>query len=484
MGKTQRLLATALLGAAHSATAETVDFDITDSSSTKNASGTIAESIIRRYNDQPAPLIPGIFTLETNGNQNWPWYGSGMIWDSLINYWGQTGDDQFNDLIQQGLYFQTGEHEDFLPANQTSMEGNDDQAVWALAAMTAAEVGFPEPRDSDTSYLQLAQNVFDSQAARWDSDTCKGGLRWQIFAFNNGYNYKSSSANGAFFQLAARLGRFTGNQTYYNWAERVLQWSKDSRIVQKGISSGQSWAVFDGADATQNCSEINHLQLSFSLALYLQGAAYLSNSTGANSNTSSMVDFVDGLLSTVSDSFIKNQTGILQETACSSFDTCATDMRAFLGSLSRALATTQYFIPSTSDKIAPILQSSGTAAAKACPDGDVCDYNWTGSGQSTSEFDFGSDLSTLNTLVANLGLAQVRTSDDGNAASTPTNSGGNSTATSTGTDNGSSSGSDNPSSSAAPSSGAADAGNGAVSLAGSSGMVALGIALVALVQLV
>ena len=93
--------------------------------------------------------------------------------------------------------------------------------------MTAAERGFPDPPSSSgvKSWLQLAQSVFDSQVLRWDTKTCGGGLRWQIFAFNDGYDYKNTLTNGNFMQLGARLARYTGNQTYSEWASKVSDWT-------------------------------------------------------------------------------------------------------------------------------------------------------------------------------------------------------------------------------------------------------------------
>lgn len=84
-------------------------------------------------------------------------------------------------------------------------------AVWGLAAMAAAECGLPQSSASagnNTSWITLATNVFNTQAVRWDTETCGGGLRWQIFTFNRGYDYTNTLANGLFFQLAARLARY------------------------------------------------------------------------------------------------------------------------------------------------------------------------------------------------------------------------------------------------------------------------------------
>jgi mannan endo-1,6-alpha-mannosidase len=69
-----------------------------------------------------------------------------------------------------------------------------------MAAMTAAEVNYPNPPSDQAQWLALAQAVFDDMAARWDTSTCGGGLRWQIFTFDTGYDYKNSIAPRVFLQ--------------------------------------------------------------------------------------------------------------------------------------------------------------------------------------------------------------------------------------------------------------------------------------------
>ena len=70
--------------------------------------------------------------------------------------------------------------------------------------MIAAETNFENPPTDQPQWLALAQAVFNTQASRWDNTSCGGGLKWQIFTFNNGYNYKNSISNGCFFNLGAR----------------------------------------------------------------------------------------------------------------------------------------------------------------------------------------------------------------------------------------------------------------------------------------
>jgi mannan endo-1,6-alpha-mannosidase len=117
---------------------------------------------------------------------------AGAMMGTLIDYWYYTGDDAYNDITQQALLFQVGETNDYMPRNQTRTEGNDDQGFWGLSVMSAAEYNFPNPPADKPQWLGLAQAVFNTQAARWDTEYCKGGLRWQIFTWNNGYDYKVS----------------------------------------------------------------------------------------------------------------------------------------------------------------------------------------------------------------------------------------------------------------------------------------------------
>lgn len=160
-----------------------------------------------------------------------------------------------------------------MPANQTKDEGNDDQVFWAFTAMTAAELGFPDPTGDDApSWLSLAQAVFNEQAARWDTGTCGGGLRWQIYDFNSGYDYSNTIANLGFFQLAARLARYTSNETYTEWAEKEWDWFTDSVLWDNS-----SYSVYDGTSITQNCTQADHTQWSYNYATGIAGLAYMYN---------------------------------------------------------------------------------------------------------------------------------------------------------------------------------------------------------------
>lgn len=144
--------------------------------------------------------------------------------------------------------------------------------------MTAAELGFQNPPDGDPGWLALAQGVFNSQAARWDAGDCGGGLRWQIFTFNTGYNYKNTAANGGLFNLAARLGAYTGNQTYFDWADKLWDWMYDT----VHLIDNQNYNVYDGTSIENNCTTLDHTMWTYTGGMMINSAAVMYNATGSD----------------------------------------------------------------------------------------------------------------------------------------------------------------------------------------------------------
>lgn len=193
------------------------------------------------------------------------------MFGALIDYWYFTGDDSYNNITTQAILHQVGPDNDFMPPNQTKTEGNDDQSFWGMAALSAAENNFPNPSDDEPQWLALAQAVFNTQAARWDNTSCGGGLKWQIFTFNSGYNYKNTISNGCFFNIGSRLAVYTGNQTYADLAEKMWDW-----VSAIGLRDAQ-YNFYDGSDDTINCTQIDHLQWTYNAGTFLVGAANMYN---------------------------------------------------------------------------------------------------------------------------------------------------------------------------------------------------------------
>lgn len=139
--------------------------------------------------------------------------------------------------------------------------------------MSACEMNFQNPPKGKPSWLSLSQAVFNLQANRWDDQHCNGGLRWQIFTWNRGYDYKNSISNGGFFQLAARLARYTANDTYAQWADKTWDWMAGSPL----FTPDQDYAVYDGAQIAVNCTNPTRIQWTYNVGTMLMGAANMYN---------------------------------------------------------------------------------------------------------------------------------------------------------------------------------------------------------------
>ncbi|KAE9963801.1 hypothetical protein EG328_011031 [Venturia inaequalis] len=387
-----------------------IDLDINSQDSIRSAAKTVVNGVLSNYTGDQLGEIPGLFPSP------YYWWSAGQVWDSLIDYWFLTGDQSHNNILSQALTWQASPDLNYMPPNQTRTLGNDDQSSWGLAAMTAAERSFP-PMSAIGSYLTLAQNVFDTQVARWDDSTCAGGLRWQIYTFNSGYNYKNSLSNGQFMALSARLYRFTGNKTYADWAEKAYTWS-----ATVGLISSQG-SVYDGCDVTKNCSTSNHVQWTSNAGTYLYGSAVMYNFTSRNKNWQ---DRTNLLLAQITKTFASNSTKVLYEQACEPTGRCDIDQFFFKGMLARDLARTAQIAPFTAETINPILQESAKAAASvACTDGTKCFASWREEvpGSGDQDHTLGSQFSALQIIQQNLvGPGKALAAQNG-TASTPISGG-------------------------------------------------------------
>ncbi|KIH86846.1 mannan endo-1,6-alpha-mannosidase [Sporothrix brasiliensis 5110] len=343
-------------------------FSISSSDAIKKTASTIAHDLVSYYHGNESGQTPGILPGPPPAGDYY-WWEAGAMWGTLIDYWHLTGDDTYNELVTEAMLFQTGPHEDYMPPNVTASLGNDDQGFWGMSAMLAAEVNFPNPPADKPQWLALAQAVFNTQAEPGRHDaTCNGGLRWQIPVLNNGYNYKNSIANGCFFNIGARLARYTDNATYADWAERTWDW-----IEGVGYMDAE-YNIYDGAHVETNCTDINKAQFSYNSAVWLLGAAYMWNHT----EEAKWQTRVEGLLNRTITFFFPD--GVAYEVACETHMTCTTDMLTYKGFLHRWMASTAQVAPFTHDRIMAVLQTSTQAAVDQCTGGDngrTCGFQWS-----------------------------------------------------------------------------------------------------------
>lgn len=325
---------------------------------------------------------------------------------ALIDYWYYTGDSQWNEIAQQGLLFQVGPNNDYMPPNQTMTEGNDDQGFWGMAVMSAAEYNFPNPPADQPQWLALAQAVFNTQAARWDTTTCGGGLRWQIFQWNNGFDYKNSISLACFFNMAARLALYTGDVTYAAWAYKVWDWMIDIKFMQG--SEDDAFYIYDGAHVESGCTDITPYQWTYNTGAFLLGAAAMYNYTAESdpSNNQLWKERVDALVNGANVFFIGPQKDVMTEVACERVNLCDLDQQSFKAYLSRWMAATTKWAPWTYAAVKPKLDASATAAAQQCTggtNGRMCGLRWANnSGQWDGTTGAGQQMAAMEVILATM----------------------------------------------------------------------------------
>ncbi|GKZ37544.1 hypothetical protein AbraIFM66950_009129 [Aspergillus brasiliensis] len=369
-------------------TATALQLDINDEQSIKNAARTTAYNMMSYYHGNESGQTPGKLP-DT-------WWEGGAMFMTLIQYWYWTGDSSYNEVTTQGMLWQKGDN-DYFPANDSNYLGNDDQVFWGLAAMTAAELNYPE-QDGQPSWLSLAQGVFNTQVPRWDTSSCQGGLRWQIWPYQAGYTTKNAISNGGLFQLAARLGRYTNNHTYTDWAEKIWDWSATTPLLQTA-----EWYIADTTTTEANCQDHGDIQWTYNYGTYLSGAAYMYNLTnGADKWKKGL----DGLLASTFSRFFPKEYGnnVMSEISCEPNMMCDRNQDCFKGFLSSWLTFTTTIAPYTTDQIIPKIQQSALAAAKQCSGGDSgtqCGRRWY-QPQWDGETSLETDMSALSVFSSNM----------------------------------------------------------------------------------
>ncbi|MCJ1431703.1 hydrolase 76 protein [Xylographa pallens] len=348
-----------------------IPLDVNDEASIKQAASTIAYGLMTYYtgNQSSSPVAEGTFPAP------YYWWEAGAVWGAMIDYWHYTNDSTYNDVVTQALLSQVSPTEDFMPPAEAGQEGNDDQFFWAAAAMTAAERDFSSALAPPSRWLSLASSVFNDLAHRWDTTSCGGGLRWQIYPANTGYDYKNTAANGGFFQLAARLARYTGNGTYAAWASRSWDWMAGVGLVDAGTC-----AVYDGTQDAQNCSQVNELSFSYTHGMLLAGCASLANAS-AGSASALWTARAAGLLAASERFFapFANASLVMYEPACEPQGACDADQLSFKAYLARWLASAAVLVPDLTAAVMPLLARSAVAAAAACTGGEAgeaCGQKW------------------------------------------------------------------------------------------------------------
>ncbi|KAK6347997.1 hydrolase 76 protein [Orbilia javanica] len=346
-----------------------VDIDKPDT--LKAAAGVVVKSLVDDYTSQK-PFVAGLLPSE------YSFFESGVFFNTLMNYAAYTGDKTYNSLFEKDFFNQIGANADFIPANKAATIANDDVGYWALAAISAAEFGAKPADSSSPSYLTLADNAFNGFVRRWDDKTCGGGLRWTIVPSSTGYDFKDTNSNGAFFELAARLGAQTKNQTYLDWANKVYDWTAKVGLLGT-LDTNSVGQVFAGASVKDKCQQIDESFYSAQQANYMYGAAAMFKATLS-------ITWKERLASLVSYSAVTyfgpqqyvddGKSQVVTEAGCEYENKCTVDQKAGKAILFRSLG---YALEYDSLGLLMTVQinNSARAAAKSCNSDGDCAFKWT-----------------------------------------------------------------------------------------------------------
>ncbi|KAK8169784.1 glycoside hydrolase [Phyllosticta citrichinensis] len=437
-------------------------FDPTNRDSVAAAAKQIASGLFSFYDSEHGVGLFGKRAL---------WWESGSAHDALINYWFLTGDATYNSDVENALIAQSDLG--FQPLNQTASITNDEQAIWALAGVTAAERGFPSI--NGTNYIDLSITAFESLLARWDNGTQNscgipaGGLRMGLFTFDTLYEYKNTLSTALFFQLSARLARYTGNATYTDAAVMTYDWLEQTGLVDAdgfvydGLtdysSSSSSWSSSSSSSyspsSSGDCSDssnFDHLQWSHTPAALLEGAFIMANITTNSvwrTRSLTLLSGIENVFYPTSPNAVpatskNNNASVLVEVACEPVATCNTEQTAFKGLAARWLVWAAVSAPAAMNipaRVAGKISGTASAAQQRCEGAELCAGRWfdlseerdvgdissfTGLGQQLSAFD--AVLAPLVNGSIVLRRSNSKASVNGSAVSTLTGTG---TATST-----------------------------------------------------
>lgn len=259
---------------------------------------------------------------------------------------------QYNTLLADTLITEGTAANDFMTVHAT---GNDDQAWWALAALTAAETNLAPT--GPVPWATMAQNVFQQQTTRWDKDKCNGGMKWKILEGDgtDGWHYKSTIANGLFFQMAARLALLTGSADIKAWAVKSYDWT-----VSVGLISPQ-FDVYDGTDDAKGengCVDVNHNMWSYNVGVFMYGSAVMAKLTGEEE----WLGRTKGLIASAKRNFVNEETGELWEAQCEADGSCDSDQVSFKGTLARWLGATAELLPELKESVLEIVGGASSMA--------------------------------------------------------------------------------------------------------------------------
>ncbi|KAH6847512.1 glycosyl hydrolase family 76-domain-containing protein [Chaetomium sp. MPI-CAGE-AT-0009] len=351
--------------------------DLNSTASIKSAAKDVAFDVMSYYKGNQSGETPGIFGFKSaspgNGSHQYMYWQTGaVLWSTMLDYWRYTGDETYNTVTTEGLVHQIDSRQKtpFMSPNWTAGMSTAGHGFWGLSAMLAAELEFPNPPGGELSWIDLAQGVFRALEARFAMETaCGGGLRAQIPLINEGYHMKATLPNAVFLNLGARLSRYTGNQSYAEWADKTWEWL----FTRLGLHPGQQ------------LQPRQHGELIITTGALLEGAAYMYNKTTGDAQATWRERVRKLATRTLNFDFpmSKKWERILVEYECETRPggrpACTPQTHYNKGAYLRALASTARLAPFLGGDIVRHIRDSAAAAVAVCDGGETgraCGFVW------------------------------------------------------------------------------------------------------------
>lgn len=327
----------------------------------------IFSKLTEYYHSSPN-VTEGIFDQSIS-----PWWESGSIFETYMDYAKYTGSRTYRKLVGEALVLNSyGEAHDFFGTNHEYVSivvgrWNDDVEWYAQAVVAGAELygskSYMPGLKGNGTWISLAQRTIDEVYDYWTPE-CGGGIYWSTDPAQYA-TYKSGITQLEFISLATRTYLLTKNATLLHITEQLFTWIVDSGMVD--LASG---TVYDGVD-TVGCT-VSKAQWSYSYGHLVGGLSYLYQAT----DNASYLSYASKIATTGINTFA--HTGVAEE-LCEATGTCNQDQQGFKAIFLRQLA---YLYLTTHDKqlkfnIANVLQKSAEAAVATCDSSWKCTGDWT-----------------------------------------------------------------------------------------------------------
>ncbi|CDM28454.1 Glycoside hydrolase, family 76 [Penicillium roqueforti FM164] len=189
------------------------------------------------------------------------------VYITLLAFWDTTKNSNYNNLVIDRM---DSQRPTIFNSSYNSTNTRPSTAIWGLAAMTAAEVGFPT--DSSESWFNCAVNLHSK--LMWKSGHfCTDGLSPDS---QNLIGQQFGYLTGTYFQLTSRIAYASSGEQRRFFADRasaVWSWSVKNHILNESDWTINSLVA--GMDNNTACFVLKDWRLASSYGLWLSGAAYM-----------------------------------------------------------------------------------------------------------------------------------------------------------------------------------------------------------------